>query len=620
MSVYSVSVYPSSTTIKTGSWYYGAYAIVNASNNCNTDVGWYSNNTSVATVNASSGYIYGKAPGTTRIYAQSTVDSSKKDYITVTVTSGTICVDSVTLNRSSISLEKGDRYTLSATVFPTNATNKTISWRSSNTSVATVSGGVVTAKARGYAYIYAEAQDGSGEYDYCYVNVTEDVLVTSVTVSPSSKTMNIGNSAYLYETVCPTNATNKCVKWSSNRTSVATVNPDTGLVIAQGAGTATITATAQDGSGKKGYCTITVNPPVAVTGVEVCPTSLTMNVGDIEYLCASITPYNATNQTVTWCSSNENVATVGLYTGKVTAKKAGTTTITATTSDGGFSASCTVTVKETVTIQKDGNYSKIIFNDGKIWKCNLFYYNSTYDSTYPVDNQRAIHNNSIDFSEKQLGFLFRIDPNGVIYYVKNKSFDADKTPTDYLIYRDNIFKEIYGRAPKYFTYEDSQMHYYTGINYNNRYSVYSEAELIFGMLPRWTWQNVAETLFGAALSIISLYVPALGITMLTYDIVTAFFFTGAIGGAVNAAASEFISEALESDYNTKLARRFGWAMTIVNLIPSLLESALPPDIDEEQIAIYENAYQDKSYMIKITDDNQTVDLNEFIKHYKSLIP
>ena len=344
MSVYSVNVYPSSTTIKTGNWYYGAYAVVNTSSNCCTDVEWYSDSPSVASVNKSYGYIYGISPGTAKIYARSTVDSNKKDYITVTVTSGTICVDSVTLNRSSISLEKGDTFTLSATVCPTNATNKTISWRSTNTSVATVSGGVVTAKARGYAYIYAEAQDGSGEYDSCYVNVTEDILVTSVTVSPSSKTMNIGASTYLYETVCPTNATNKCVKWSSNKTSVATVNPDTGLVIAQGAGTATITATAQDGSNKKGYCTITVNAPIRVTGVEVCPTSLTMNVGDIEYLCASITPSNATNQTVTWCSSNENVATVGLYTGKITAKSFGETVITATSIDGEHSDSLLLNV------------------------------------------------------------------------------------------------------------------------------------------------------------------------------------------------------------------------------------------------------------------------------------
>ena len=56
------------------------------------------------------------------------------------------------------------------------------------------------------------------------------------------------------------------------------------------------------------------------------------------------------------------------------------------------------------------------------------------------------------------------------------------------------------------------------------------------------------------------------------------------------------------------------------VIPSLLESALPPDIDDAQIAVYENAYQNESYIIKISDNNQTVDLNEFIEHYKSLIP
>ena len=620
MSVYSVNVYPSSTTIKTGNWYYGAYAIVNASSNCCTDVEWYSDSPSVASVNKSYGYIYGISPGTAKIYAISTVDSSKKDYITVKVTSGTICVDSVTLNRSSVSLEKGDRFTLSATVCPTNASNKSISWSSTNPSVATVSGGVVTAKARGWTYIYAEAQDGSGEYDSCYVNVTEDILVTSVTVSPSSKTMNIGNSAYLYETVCPTNATNKCVKWSSNKTSVATVNPDTGLVIAQGAGKATITATAQDGSNQKGYCTITVNSPIRVTGVEVCPTSLSMNVGDIEYLCASITPYNATNQTVTWCSSNENVATVGLYTGKITAKKAGIVTITATTADGGYQASCNIIIKECVTIQKDGDYSNVTFYGGKIWKCNQFYYDTTLEENLPVNYQRANHNASIDFTEKQLGFLFRIDPNGVIYYVKNKILDDDKTPTDYLIYRDNIFKEIYGRSPRFFNYENEQLYYYTGINYDNRYSVYSEAELIFGMLPRWTLQNVVETLLGAAFAIISAYCPALSFAMLTAEIISGYFFTNLVENATNAAAELYIEQSYKPEYASKLSKQFAWAIEIVKLIPSLLESALPPDIDEAQIAIYQNAYQNESYMIKISDNNQTVDLNEFIEHYKSLIP
>lgn len=270
MSVYSVSVYPSSVTIRKGEWYYGAYATVRASSNCCTDVTWYSDKTAVATVNATTGYIYGRSAGTARIYAQSKVDSSKWDYITVNVTNGNICVDSVCLNYSYLSLEKGDRRDLSATVCPANATNKSISWSSSNPAVATVSGGTVRAVGVGGATITARAQDGSGEYDTCYVRVTGDILVSSVSINPSSKTMTVGDSAYLYESVCPTNATNKCVRWSSSNTNVIFVNGD-GLVTAKKAGNATVYATAQDGSGKRGSCSIKVTdyaPPFFVTMIS----------------------------------------------------------------------------------------------------------------------------------------------------------------------------------------------------------------------------------------------------------------------------------------------------------------------------------------------------------------
>ena len=282
MSVYSVSVYPGSVTIRKGEWYYGAYATVRASSNCCTDVTWYSDKTAVATVNPVTGYIYGRSAGTARIYAQSTEDSSKKDYITVNVTNGNICVDSVCLNYSYLSLEKGDRRDLSVTVCPTNATNKSISWSSSNPAVATVSGGTVRAVGVGGATITARAQDGSGEYDTCYVNVTGDILVSSITLNYSSYTLNPDGAVLLRESICPINATNKCVSWSSSDNGVARVNPDSGYVTAQGTGTAIITATAQDGSGKYAECRVTVNSPIAVTDIEVCPTSLTMNVGDVE--------------------------------------------------------------------------------------------------------------------------------------------------------------------------------------------------------------------------------------------------------------------------------------------------------------------------------------------------
>ena len=444
--------------------------------------------------------------------------------------------------------------------------------------------------------------------------------VNSVTVYPSSATITKGKWYYgAYASIssnCPECAE---VEWYSNSPAIASVNKTTGYIYGVNTGTTRIYAEATDGSGKKDYITVTVTAPVAVTGVSVCPTSMSMDVGCTDYLYETIYPSNATNQTVTWCSSDESVAEVNTYSGKVTAKKAGTATITATTVDGSYTASCTVTVKELVIIEKDGNYSKVIFNDGKIWKCNAFYYNSVLESNYPVDTQRSIHNSSINFTEKQLGFLFRIDPNGVIYYVKDKRLGDNASPTDYLLYRDNIFRETYGRSPKYFTYENSQVYYWTGVNEGNRYSVYSEAELIFGMLPRWTWQNVIETLLGAAFSIISLYVPALNAAALTIDLVAAFFFTDAFEGAVSAVANEYISECITTEYGEKVARRFGWATTIAGLIQSLFEDALPPDIDEGQISVFENAYKNESYLIKISDSNQTVDLNEFIEHYKSLL-
>ncbi len=531
MSVYSVNVYPSCTTIETGKWYYGAYAIVNASSNCNTGVEWYSDSPSVATVNASSGYIYAKAPGTANIYAQSIVDSSKKDYITVNVTSDTIYVNSITLNRSSISLEKGDTFDLYATVCPTNATNKSICWSSTNPSVATVSSGVVTAKASGYAYIYAEAQDGSGEYARCYVNVTEDILVTSVTVSPSSKTMNIGSSAYLYETVCPANATNKCVAWSSNKTSVATVNPDTGLVIAQGTGTATITATAQDGSNKKGYCTITVNPPVAVTGVEVCPTSLTMNVGDIEYLCASITPSNATNQTVTWCSSNENVATVGLYTGKVTAKMAGTTTITATTDDGERTDICEIKVFiDTVMIEEDGLHNLVTFkSSNKIWKTvdrdiiyepdefyqvpkyrSLFNCYTNYDENDPINTDKTPRENSDD----EIKLLYAIDPHGVAAYVWYRAdyYFRECTNNDIALknaleYKDRIFELLFKRKPKYYRKSPEGLWQPTEDRENLR-EIVSESESYFGVYNKRDDSEVLLNILDFVFSVLQTICPS----------------------------------------------------------------------------------------------------------------
>ena len=170
--------------------------------------------------------------------------------------SGTVLVSSITVSPSSTSLSVGATKTLIATVAPTNATNKALSWTTSNSSVATVSSsGVVTAKASGTATIKAAATDGSGKYSQCTVTVS--VPVTSVTVSPTSTTMVVGNLKTLAATVYPSNATNKAVTWTSSIPSVATVS-SSGLVTAKRTGTTIITVKTADG-GKTATCTVTVS-------------------------------------------------------------------------------------------------------------------------------------------------------------------------------------------------------------------------------------------------------------------------------------------------------------------------------------------------------------------------
>ena len=169
--------------------------------------------------------------------------------------------------------------------------------------------------------------------------------VISVTVYPSSATITKGKWYYgAYASIssnCPECAE---VEWYSNSPAIASVNKTTGYIYGVNTGTTRIYAEATDGSGKKDYITVTVAPPVSVTGVSVCPTSMSMDVGCTDYLYETIYPSNATNQTVTWCSSDDSVAEVNTYSGKVTAKKAGIVTITATTADGGYSDSCEVWV------------------------------------------------------------------------------------------------------------------------------------------------------------------------------------------------------------------------------------------------------------------------------------
>lgn len=159
--VSSVTVSPASLNLDlNGTTTGNLSATVNGTNNPSQAVSWSSSNTSVATVSAS-GVVTAKATGNATITATSQVDGTKSGTCTVTVSDSTVHVTGVTLNKNSTTITVGESETLTATVSPNNATNKSVNWSSSNTSVATVSNGVVSAKATGNATITVTTTDGS---------------------------------------------------------------------------------------------------------------------------------------------------------------------------------------------------------------------------------------------------------------------------------------------------------------------------------------------------------------------------------------------------------------------------------------------------------------------------
>ena len=259
--------------------------------------------------------------------------------LTATVPVPTVAVTGVSLNKTSLSFTgTGSSQTLTATVSPSNATNKTLTWSSSNTSVATVSNGVV--KAVGFGTATITAKSNNGKTASCSVTVNP-IAVSGVSLNKTSLSFTgTGSSQTLTATVSPSNATNKTVTWSSSNTSVATVS--NGVVKAVGFGTATITA--KSNNGKTASCSVTVNP-IQPTGIKATPeTSTLYGLNGTVKLSANVMPSNATNKAVTWSSRNTSIATVSSD-GTVKAVGYGTTVITATTVNG-LTSNCTINVKK----------------------------------------------------------------------------------------------------------------------------------------------------------------------------------------------------------------------------------------------------------------------------------
>lgn len=294
---------------------------------------WSSENSDIASV-TNDGVVTGHKAGTTKIIVTTNANGLKDECMLTVLQPAT----GIVLDRQNISFANiGETVQLTANVLPENASNKNVSWASSDTKVAIVSNGKVVCTGYGTAVISAVAEDG-GYMATCIITANKNVILpSSITLDKSDATINVGESFTLNANVLPDNADNKIIVWNSDDADIASVNNE-GEVTGMKAGTTKIIAMTQ-ANDLKAECLITVLQPV--TGITLDRNDISfVEIGESVQLTANVLPEDASNKNVVWTSSDANVATVN--NGVVVCMGYGSAVITASTEDGGYKAICVI--------------------------------------------------------------------------------------------------------------------------------------------------------------------------------------------------------------------------------------------------------------------------------------
>ncbi len=298
------------------------------------EVNWLSTNPAAAAV--SNGLVTAVAPGTS--YIAVTANGELTASCTVTVLTP-VAVTGVTLEPVSLILETGETAQLTAGLLPASATDRALTWRSSDPEVAAVDqNGLVTKHADGIAVITVTTRDGGFTAD-CTVGTP--VRAAGLSLNKNAVLLPVGGRETVIAQATPQGAPTGTVLWNSTNPAVASVSGGTITAIAPG--TATVLAIMGSFTA---VCTVTVTEAdfVRVTGVSLNINNIVnMEIGSSRMLSAEVAPADAANRSLRYSSSDPAVAAVSTG-GVVTAVGPGSAVITVTTDDGGFTDSCTVTV------------------------------------------------------------------------------------------------------------------------------------------------------------------------------------------------------------------------------------------------------------------------------------
>ncbi len=329
------------------------------------------------------GVVTAVSKGSAVITAKAADGSGRYGTFTVTVRQQP---EEMTLNKTDVTLKSGNYVTLSAKVLPESVNDKTVTWSSSDASVAKVStSGRVTAVSPGVAIITCESKTHPEVYAQAVVSVYQPV--TKVAFTDKNPYVAVGDTIYLNWTVSPDTATDSSVTFSTNKENVVSVGQD-GSVTGLKRGECYVYAIANDGSGKKATIKVQVTQPVE--GVSMKYEERSVGVGEKVTNSAIFYPEDASITDMTWSSLDETVASVSGTGAKatVTGRNWGETTIIGVTEDGSYVTTFKVSVgdpNKPLNIAnlyvEDGNVIRLqVYNESNLTITRFYYVIETFDA------------------------------------------------------------------------------------------------------------------------------------------------------------------------------------------------------------------------------------------------
>lgn len=423
-----------------------------------------------------------------------------------------VCIESISLNYSELTIRVGQKWFsgLKARLLPEDATCKKVKWSSMNENICTVtSRGYICPVAPGTTTVCAAATDGSKKKAYCEVTVIPWTYVEDVSCDDDNIYLTEQESYVLHATIDPVNASNQDVVWAATESHVRLTkdeeNPLLCTVTGKTPGECVVTVTSVEDPELMGCCRVNVGKRVPLEKIEMVQKKVCLCSGASmsKTLQVRTYPQNATNVNLTWRSSNSNVVSVDKY-GRITGKKSGKATITVAAAGGSIFSTCEVRVdeREQVIVEKDGTkYSRIVFNDGRIWNCinfdlinhysldrddpfsQRFYDNAYSDKVTDTGTGSVYYRKPMkEYTDEEIKLIYTIDPHGLAAYVKEYAQELSGL-SENLRYKDRIFRLLFGRDPEYYLRNPGGNWYEAAKKPSDLSKTMSESEFLFGHHP-----------------------------------------------------------------------------------------------------------------------------------------